>query len=114
MPKNDIQDKIKILVRHLSEKKLFRPLYVRFRTHKQNLILPVNDIAVVPDGLVVYTGNAKYFFKYLDFKVITGIEALCDSQRKPFLLNDFNEVGVKEELIPNSELLNKINNLLST
>ncbi|MHB8336987.1 MAG: hypothetical protein ACYDEE_06200 [Ignavibacteriaceae bacterium] len=89
---NDIQSKIKKLQQHLTENELALPLYVRFRTPKQNFVLQVNKI-ITDDikGIKIYNGNPEAFTKEFSLEEITGIDALSDSKRIPFFLNDLNE-----------------------
>ncbi len=99
LKQNEIQSKIKKLQNYLFESELTLPLFVRFRTQKQNYIFQVNKIIADDScGVSIYNGNPGIPIKQFLWEEITGIDALSDSKRKPFFLNDLNESG-KNNLI---------------
>ena len=89
---NEIQQKINKLQNYLSESELTPPLFVRFRMQKQNYIFQVSKIIADDScGVSIYNGNPGIPIKQFAWEEMTGVEALADSKRIPFFLNDLNE-----------------------
>ncbi len=84
--KNEITDAVAKLQKRLTDPGIVAPIYVRFRTNGQNIIIPVNNLSydvdsIIADNHVINCGN------------VTSIEALCDSKRNPVFLNDYDDKG---------------------
>lgn len=95
---HELTNAITNLQKRFTEPEITAPIYVRFRTIEQNIIIPVSNLSYDTDGIIIdnYTMN---------WNDITSIEPLCDAKRSPVFLNNFdeeNELDQTEEIYASS------------
>jgi len=82
----NIKSTIAKLQKRLIEPGVSVPIYVRFRISGQNIIIPVSNLSYDTDSIIVNN-------RVINCNDITSIETLCDNNRNPVFMNDFDEQG---------------------
>ncbi len=82
----EIKDAVTKLQKRLTEPCISVPIYVRFRISGQNIIIPVSNLSYDTESIIANN-------HVINCNDITSIETLCDNNRNPVFLNDFDEQG---------------------
>lgn len=84
--KKELTNAVLKLQKRLVEPGITAPIFVRFRMNDQSTIIPVNNLSIDKDSVII----DNHVVYYND---VTSIEALCDSKRNPVFLNDYDDKG---------------------
>jgi len=88
---HQVQMNAKQLQNRLADPEFELPIFVRLRTQTGNLVIPARSISFDVDGLTFLSGeNGGSEVISFCWEELKAIEALCDINRKPVFLHDFD------------------------
>lgn len=87
-----VQTNAKQLEDRLASPDFRLPILTRFRIESGSLIVPVQTISIDADGVTLLSeDNGRSEVISLRWEELKAIEALCDTNRKPVFLHNFDE-----------------------
>lgn len=89
---HQIQMTAKQLQERLASPKFQIPIFTRFRIENGSIVLPVQSISIDSEGVTLLSSvNGKSVAISFFWEELKAIEALCDINRKPVFLHNFDE-----------------------